>query len=56
MTELRTERHTPKYIGQDMAEYLSKAKFEDLPAEVVKRAKHIVMEPSTLRATTPTTA
>lgn len=44
MMELRTERHIPKYIGQDMAEYLSKAKFEDLPAEVVKRAKHIVMD------------
>ena len=44
MTELRNERHSPKYIGQDMAEYLANAKFEDLPAEVVTRAKHIVMD------------
>ncbi len=44
MTELRNERHTPKYIGQDMAEFLANAKFEDLPAEVVTRAKHIVMD------------
>ncbi len=28
MMELRTERHTPKYIGQDMAEFLSCVKFE----------------------------
>ena len=44
MTEIRYEPHEPKYIGQDMMEFVANAKFEDLPAEVVKRAKHIVMD------------
>ena len=44
MNELRHEPHQPKYIGQDMMEFIANAKFEDLPADVVKRAKHIVMD------------
>ncbi len=44
MTELRYEPHKEKYIGQEMMEFLAGAKFEDLPAEVVKRAKLIVMD------------
>lgn len=44
MTELRREPHKEKYIGQEMMEYLVNTKFEDLPADVVKRSKHIVMD------------
>ena len=44
MKELRYEKHTPRYAGQDMVEFLANAKFEDLPAEVVTRAKHVVMD------------
>ena len=44
MNKLSHEKHQPKYIGQDMMEFLANTKFEDLPAEVVTRAKHIVMD------------
>jgi len=44
MKELRYEKHTAKYIGQDMMEFVANAKFEDLPEEVVLRAKHVVMD------------
>lgn len=44
MHELRCEKHTPKYIGQDMMHFLTNTRFEDLPGEVVTRAKHIVMD------------
>ena len=44
MYKLTHEKHQPKYIGQDMMEFLANAKFEDLPAEVVTRAKHVVMD------------
>jgi len=44
MNKLSHEKHQPKYIGQDMMEFLANAKFEDLPAEVVTRAKHVVMD------------
>ena len=44
MHKLTFEKHQPKYIGQDMMEFLANAKFEDLPAEVVTRAKHVVMD------------
>ena len=44
MNKLTYEKHQPKYIGQDMMEFLANAKFEDLPAEVVTRAKHVVMD------------
>ena len=44
MKELTYEKHQARYIGQDMMEYCAAAKFEDLPAEVVTRAKHIVMD------------
>ena len=44
MNKLSHEKHQPKYIGQEMMEYLANAKFEDLPAEVVTRAKHVVMD------------
>lgn len=44
MYQLTREKHQAKYIGQDMMEYVATAKFEDLPAEVVTRAKHIVMD------------
>ena len=44
MNKLTFEKHQPKYIGQDMMEFLANAKFEDLPAEVVTRAKHVVMD------------
>ena len=44
MFELRNKPHKEKYIGQEMMEFVANAKFEDLPAEVVKRAKHIVMD------------
>ena len=39
MNKLTYEKHQPKYIGQDMMEFLANAKFEDLPAEVVTRAR-----------------
>ena len=44
MYKLTHEKHQAKYIGQDMMEYLVSAKFEDLPPEVVTRAKHVVMD------------
>ena len=44
MNKLSREKHQPKYIGQDMMEFLANAKFEDLPPEVVTRAKHVVMD------------
>ena len=44
MNKLTFEKHQLKYIGQDMMEFLANAKFEDLPAEVVTRAKHVVMD------------
>ena len=44
MRELTYEKHQPKYIGQDMMEFCANVKFEDLPEEVVTRAKHIVMD------------
>jgi len=44
MRELLNEKHTPRYIGQDLIEFLVNTKFEDLPAEVVTRAKHVVMD------------
>jgi len=44
MNKLSHEKHQAKYIGQDMMEFLANVKFEDLPPEVVTRAKHIVMD------------
>ena len=44
MYELTYEKHQAKYITQDMMEFCASVKFEDLPAEVVTRAKHIVMD------------
>ena len=44
MNVLRKEKHIPKYQGQEMMEYVVNAKFEDLPDEVVTRAKHVVMD------------
>jgi len=44
MNKLTREKHQAKYNGQEMMEYVANAKFEDLPAEVVTRAKHIVMD------------
>lgn len=44
MTEIRYEAHKEKYIGQDIMEFFANTRFEDLPADVVKRAKHIVMD------------
>ena len=44
MYKLTHEKHQAKYIGQDMMEFLANAKFEDLPAEVVTRAKHVVVD------------
>ena len=44
MHELHCEKHAPKYIGQDMMQFLTNARFEDLPQEVITRAKHIVMD------------
>lgn len=44
MNKLTREKHQAKYNGQEMMEYVAAAKFEDLPAEVVTRAKHIVMD------------
>ena len=44
MRELLKEKHSPRYLGQDLVEFLVKAKFEDLPEEVVLRAKHIVAD------------
>lgn len=44
MNQLRYEKHVPKYQGQEMMEYVANAKFEDLPEEVVTRAKHILLD------------
>lgn len=44
MRELRTEKHIPKYVGQDLMTFLVNTKYEDLPEEVVLRGKHIVMD------------
>ena len=44
MNQLTREKHQAKYNGQEIMEYVVNAKFEDLPAEVVTRAKHIVMD------------
>lgn len=44
MTELTRSPHEAKFIGQDMMEFVANAKFEDLPADVVKRSKHVVMD------------
>ena len=33
MNKLTYEKHQPKYIGQDMMEFLANAKFEDLPED-----------------------
>lgn len=44
LRQLRTEKHTPKYLGQDMMSFLVNTKFEDLPDEVVLRGKHVVMD------------
>ena len=44
MNKLSREKHQPKYNGQELMEYIASAKFEDLPDEVVTRAKHIVMD------------
>ena len=44
MNQLRYEKHVPKYQGQEMMEYVANAKFEDLPDEVVTRAKHILLD------------
>ena len=44
MNQIRYEKHVPKYQGQEMMEYVANAKYEDLPEEVVLRAKHVVMD------------
>ncbi len=44
MNKLTREKHQAKYNGQEMMEYVANAKFEDLPAEVITRAKHIVLD------------
>ena len=44
MNQLRYEKHVAKYQGQEMMEYVANARFEDLPEEVVTRAKHVVLD------------
>jgi len=44
MTELSRTPHKAKYTGQDMMEFLANTKYEDLPADVAKRSKHVIMD------------
>ncbi len=44
MNQLHYEKHVSKYQGQEMMEYVANARFEDLPEDVVTRAKHIVLD------------
>lgn len=44
MNELRYEKHTPKYQGQEFMEFVANARYEQLPNEVVTRIKHVIMD------------